>query len=82
MANVSQEQNALREMIAAFRVSELQLLLGKIFYYITFYQLNFRYSVKATKICPIFHLFDITYYVMSKAEWKIGQNLIDALLLN
>jgi len=28
MANVSQEQNALREMIAAFRVSELQLLLG------------------------------------------------------
>ena len=31
MANVSQEQNALREMIAAFRVSELQLLLGKIF---------------------------------------------------
>ena len=36
MANVSQEQNALREMIAAFRVSELQLLLGKIFllYYI------------------------------------------------
>ena len=50
MANVSQEQNALREMIAAFRVSELQLLLGKIFYYITFYQLNFRYSVKATKI--------------------------------
>ena len=31
MANVSQEQNALREMIAAFRVSELQLLLGKTF---------------------------------------------------
>jgi len=28
MANVSQEQNALREMIASFRVSELQLLLG------------------------------------------------------
>jgi len=28
MANVSQEHNALREMIASFRVSELQLLLG------------------------------------------------------
>jgi len=28
MAQVSQEQNALRDMIASFRVSELQLLLG------------------------------------------------------
>ena len=44
--------------------------------------IKFRYSVKATKICPIFHLFDITKYVMSKGEWKMGQNLIDALLLN
>ena len=44
--------------------------------------MKFRYSVKATKIWPIFHLFDITKYVMSKEEWKVGQNLIDALLLN
>jgi len=28
MAQASQEQNALRDMIASFRVSELQLLLG------------------------------------------------------
>ena len=43
MANVSQEQNALREMIAAFRVSELQLLLGKIF--LLYYSLSEIFSI-------------------------------------
>ena len=38
--------------------------------------IKFRYSVKATKICPTFHLFDITKHVMSKEEWKMGQNLM------
>ena len=49
MANVSQEQNALREMIAAFRVSELQLLLGKIFFielhFITYLDFRKKYLV-------------------------------------
>ena len=37
--------------------------------------LKFRYSEKATKICPIFHLhsFETTKYkVMSNEKWKMG----------